>query len=224
MTPFSRQARPAAGVVEQEAREPVDRAGEAGLGAGAVLELVPQGSQLGALVGGEQAVQAVGRRLLAGVLRRPPGVVVDVGVARVDLDDVVDHDHAHHGGDVDGLGGVLGQHERHQREGPRVLGRVLAARAVGHVAAPDHGLEPVDLEHEPQLVGGQPARVAGRDTTTPPTRLASAHSAAIVPTTIITMLRDTGARASSPSLGASGGRTRAMMLPTAIAAPRASTR
>ncbi len=58
----------------------------------------------------------------------------------------------------------------------------------------------------------------------PLTMVAIAHSAAMPPTTAITTLRPTGALASSPSLGRSGGRTNARTLPTRSAPPRASTR
>src|SRR4051812_13204221 len=48
--------------------------------------------------------------------------------------------------------------------------------------------------------------------------------AAMLPTTIIVTLRPSGAFSSSPSLRFAGGFTRASALPTAIAAPNASTR
>jgi adenine-specific DNA-methyltransferase len=52
---------------------------------------------------------------------------------------------------------------------------------------------------------------------------AMAQTAAIAPTPAITNDRRTGARRSSPSRGAGGGRTRASTLPTASAPPMAST-
>ena len=93
-------------MVEQEPGEAVDRPGEAGLGARPVLEVVPHRAELGGLVGGQQAVDPLGRRLLAGLLRGPAGLVVDVRVAGVDLDEVVEHHHPHHRGHVDRLGRV----------------------------------------------------------------------------------------------------------------------
>ena len=52
--------------------------------------------------------------------------------------------------DVDRLGAVRREHERHERQVPRVLAAVLAARAVGDRVAPQDRLQRVGLEHESQ--------------------------------------------------------------------------
>jgi hypothetical protein len=73
-------------------------------------------------------------------------------VAGVDLDQVV-HDHQlEHVPDVDLLVRVLGQDQRHQRQMPGVLGVVLPPVGGGQRRAPQHGLEPVGLDQEAQLL------------------------------------------------------------------------
>src|SRR2546422_145153 len=55
------------------------------------------------------------------------GGVVDERVARVDLHEVVHEQHLHDASDVDRNTGVRREHDRHEREMPRVLTAVLAA-------------------------------------------------------------------------------------------------
>ena len=69
-----------------------------------------------------------------------------------------------------------------------------------------------------------PPRLTGAGVGVRRARLASAQTAATSPTAAKARLRATGACSRSPSCRASGGRTSASTLPTAMAAPSASTR
>ena len=137
------------GVVQQHGLEAVEGAGEPGVGRLAGLELLPQGPQLAALLGRQEAVTA-GRRRPASRsdLRGQPGLVVDEGVAGVDLDEVVEQQHREDAGEVDRLVGVLGQDEGEQRQVPGVLGGVLPPLTADDGGAPLDLLQPVGLEQE----------------------------------------------------------------------------
>ncbi len=208
---------PIGGEVEEQGLESVDGGGEAALGRLTGLELVPHGPEVGGLVVGQQRVEPVGGRLLAGGLGHLGHLVVDVGVAGVDLDDVVDQHHLEHTEDVDGRFGVFGEYEDGESQVPHVLGIVLLAAAVGHVALAKYLLGLVHLDQEGEL----PHETFGP---AHEVRVATAQMVATKPTTIITADRATGARVSSPSFGDAGGRKRAKPLPTSSAPPRASTR
>jgi len=78
-------------------------------------------------------------------------VGVHVEVPGVDLDQIVQHDHGAHFGQVGPGRSMLAEHQRHQGQVPGVLRRVLPPRAVVQRAAPQHALEPVGLEHETEL-------------------------------------------------------------------------
>src|SRR4030042_1820125 len=91
------------------------------------------------------------RPLLAVRLVPPGGLVVDEGVAGVDLDEVVDQGHPEHPEQVDRRPGRLAEHERRDREVPGVLRVVLGPRAVREVVPAEHRLELVDLEQEAYL-------------------------------------------------------------------------
>jgi hypothetical protein len=95
--------------------------------------------------------QAVGRGALARLLPRLRGRVVGERVAGVDLDHVVHERHADHARHVDPVAGVLRQHHGRQREVPRVLGAVLAPRAVAQGRLAQHALEAVHLHEEGEL-------------------------------------------------------------------------
>jgi hypothetical protein len=120
----------AGAVVVQHRLQSIERRGEAGLGRGARLELVPQAAQLSPEVVGQQGEESVGGAALALALVEHGGLVVAEGVAGVDLDQVVDQHHLQHARQVDPGRGVLRQQHRHHRQVPGVLGRVLAPRAV----------------------------------------------------------------------------------------------
>ena len=147
----------AAGVVEEHGLQSIERGGEARVGGRARVELLPQGPQLGAEIGRQQREQSIGGATLTLVLIGSPGLVVTEGVAGIDLDQVVHQDHLEHAGEVEAGRAVLGEQQRHHREVPGVLGRVLAPRAFEDRRAPEHGLELVDLEDEVDL-GGEPGR------------------------------------------------------------------
>ena len=90
------------------------------------------------------------------------GLVVDERVAGVDLDQIVHDQHLQHTEQIDGLRGVLGEHHRHQRQVPRVFGRVLASRSVGEPAPAFDALEPIGVEHELELCAQSRRRVGLR--------------------------------------------------------------
>ncbi len=93
-----------------------------------------------------------GGRFLRGLfgLRR---CVVQKGVTRVDLDDVVDQEHSDDLEQVDAFCfRVLGEAEREQREVPAVFSAVFAPRAVGQDVLALDAFEPIDLEQEPNLL------------------------------------------------------------------------
>ena len=79
-------------------------------------------------------------------------VVVGERVARVDLDEVVDEQHRDDACGVDRCVAVRREHDRHQREVPGVLRRVLAAFAAADGVAAEHRLERVDLQDEREPV------------------------------------------------------------------------
>ena len=141
----------AVGVVEHERLHVVHRSREARLGRLVRLELLPKGSQVGGLVIGEQAEDALGGVGLTLHMGRLGGGIVGVGVASINLDDVMDKAHDHGTGDVDGLVRVLPQQIGHHRRVPSVLCVVLSARVASDVRLAQDLLLPVYLENEVSL-------------------------------------------------------------------------
>jgi hypothetical protein len=141
------------GEVEEERLETVERSGEAGRLAGALLVLLPERAEHRLLVFGKEGEDPLrGEALALELLREGRFVGVDEDVAGIDLDDVVDEHHRDHAPEVDAVGRVFGEDEREHREVPRVLRAVLPSRRIGDVGAPFDELEAVDLEEEPELL------------------------------------------------------------------------
>ena len=71
--------------------------------------------------------------------------------AGVDLDKIVDEQHAHGVADIDRRSRVFGQYQRQERHMPTVLGAVFAPAAVGQRVLAQNALEAVDFDDERQL-------------------------------------------------------------------------
>ena len=123
--------------VQQEGLEIVQDMGKAGFRRLISLELVPEPAEILPLVRGKQAEKVIRRLLfplLHSLLRL---IVVSVGVARLDLDYVVDQKHRHDLQDIDLFGGIFVEKHRHQRDMPGVLRIVLPAAPVGEISLPE---------------------------------------------------------------------------------------
>ena len=171
---------------------------------------------------GSRPKRRVGRGSLPLVLRGQPGLVVDEGVAGVDLDEVVEQEHRDDPREVDRLVGVLGQDQARTAPGAR---SARPSSPAGSRRRSSCGAPPASAGR-PRA--GRPA--AGQPVARPAvlepahaTRLASAHTAAIRPTA---GHHDAAAPRRPLEIAvpaSSGGRTRARTLPTNSAPPRAST-
>ncbi|VTR67285.1 hypothetical protein DESC_60025 [Desulfosarcina cetonica] len=116
------------GIVNQRLQA-VEGVGEARLGGFTGFELIPQGTKCLGLVPGQQIEDAFGRGRFALGLVLVSDAVVAIGIAGIDLHQIVDQHHADHLQKIDrviGLG-VLTQHQGHQGQVPGVLGIVLLA-------------------------------------------------------------------------------------------------
>ena len=75
-------------------------------------------------------------------------LIVDVGIASADLDDVVDQQDLNGPNQIDLRAGMRGQDESGHGQVPGVLSRVLVARTIDQVVATQYRLELVDLHEE----------------------------------------------------------------------------
>ena len=101
------------------------------------LELVPEPAEILFLIRGKQTEKVIRRLLfplLHSLLRL---IVVSVGVARLNLDHVVDQKHRHDLQDIDLFGSIFVEKHRHQRDMPGVLRIVLPAAPVGEISLPE---------------------------------------------------------------------------------------
>src|SRR5260221_2250348 len=134
--------------------EPVNGPGELRLSGLPLVELIPQVAQSGSLVGRQDREDPIGGGALGDLLLRLLILVgVQEQVSRVDLDQVVQQHHCGHLSQVGTWRRVLSEHERHHRQMPRMLGRVLrpVQPRPGEHGLPDNSFEPADLSHEPHL-------------------------------------------------------------------------
>ena len=78
--------------------------------------------------------------------------VIGIGVACIDLNDIVDQTHQHHAPDVHRLVGILPQKIRHYRHVPRMLGIVLSSSVLRDVRLAEYILYLVYLKREGKLL------------------------------------------------------------------------
>ena len=103
------------------------------------------------LIGWQQAEDALGRGALLLGFQLARGGVVDKGVARVDLDQVVDQQHRDDPPDVDLGRGVLREHQGHQRHVPGVFCIVFAPARLDDQRVAEDALRFVDLDDKLEL-------------------------------------------------------------------------
>jgi len=113
--------------IEQERLQAVESVGKAGFGRHEGFELVPEGAELGGLIGGEESEEAVGGEALTLLLVGVCGGIVGEGVSGIYLDQVVNEKHSRDAKDIDRGRRVLGEKRGHERNVPGVLGIVLLA-------------------------------------------------------------------------------------------------
>lgn len=133
--------------------ETVEGFSKSGFGRLGGFEFVPDGSKVYGLIFWKKSKESVGGLGFACCLVRFGGFVVDVGVAGVDLHDVVDEGHFQDFEQVEiGLVGMFAQHYDHEGEVPGVLGIVFAAGLVADVGLPENVLQLVRLDDEIHLL------------------------------------------------------------------------
>ena len=116
---------PVVHMILHERTETVDGPGEFRLGRAARLELFPEGDEFIPLVAGEKAENALRGRRFGPVFMRLIRCI-QIGIARVDLHDVVDKGNFHYPAKVDfPVVGVFRHYKRHHCHVPRMLGIVF---------------------------------------------------------------------------------------------------
>ena len=128
----------------------IERGGEARFRGRGALEFMPQRLKFLLLIGRQQSEDSLGCALLS--LRLITLGIVDIRVAGIDFDDVVNENHPDDLADVEGLVGMLGENDRHKREMPAVLGGILTASAVQQISAPVDTLQLVEFKDEVELL------------------------------------------------------------------------
>ena len=104
--------------------------------------------QLSPLLLGKQTKQSPGRPLFPLRFVGVGVVVVEEGVAGIDLHDVMDNHHFQDAQEFDGGVSMFVQHESHQRQMPAMLGGVFVATTVYEVGPPENTLKPVHFKNE----------------------------------------------------------------------------
>ena len=132
--------------VEEQGLKAVKSSSEAGFGAFAGFEFLPELAEAASLVGRQQAVEAVRGGALAFGLQSSRFLVVDEGIAGVDLHDVVHEQHGDDARDVGSRRGVVGQYEGEDGDVPGVLGVVFAAFLRGDEVAAQDALGQVEFQ------------------------------------------------------------------------------
>jgi hypothetical protein len=161
---------PAAEHVLGEGLQPIDGPGEPGLRRARRLELVPPAAEQRPEIGGQHREQACRRRHLACALVAPGDRIVRVGVAGVDLDQVVNEDQFEHVPKLHLERQLPLEQEREQAHVPGVLGVALKPALIPERDGPRDRLEPIDrrkevedalqalrLDHLPRLPAYSPA-------------------------------------------------------------------
>ena len=95
------------------------------------FKLLKDGGQFFFLIRGQQRKDPLLRCRFPLLLRSLGRFVVSVGIAGIDLHQIMDQTHDHHMGDVNRLVGVLLQQIRHDRHVPGVLGIVFLSSVAG---------------------------------------------------------------------------------------------
>ena len=116
-----------------------------------VFEFLPPRAERVCLLSRQEAENALGRGAFFLGFQLARGGVVDKGVARIDLDHVVDQQHRDDAPDVDLGGGVLREHEGHQRHVPGVLRVVFAPAGLDDQGVAEDALGLVDLDDKLEL-------------------------------------------------------------------------
>lgn len=129
----------------------VDGFGEDGVVGLGGFKLFPEGAVVVALVGGQDAKDAVRSFLFLDGLNSRIGAAVDGGIACVNLDDVVQEDHLDHAPDVDGAYRMFSQRQSIKGDVPAMFGGVFAARGIAKGGGALDGLQPVGLGQKGQL-------------------------------------------------------------------------
>ena len=115
------------------------------------LKLVEQRDQLLLLVVGKNGEDPLLGSVFSCFLRLQVLLVISVGVARVDLYDVMDETHEHDLRDVDLLVGVFPKQISHDRHVPGVLRVVFVPSVPGKVCLPEDVLLLIDLQSKGKL-------------------------------------------------------------------------
>ena len=138
--------------VKQHRMKPVAGGGKSCLGSFLFFKLVPQCAEFDALIGRQEAENARGRLCFAFMLVSHVFGVVRKRVPGVDFNEIVDQNHLEDTQDVERLVvRMLGEHNDHEREMPRVLRAVLGAPALSDERLAENLLQLVDLRDEPDL-------------------------------------------------------------------------
>src|SRR5688572_4620523 len=129
--------------------ESIERRGKARFRSDTRFELLPKPSKLLFLIRRQQPKNAICSAAFTVSLVILG--VIDICVAGIDFDDVVNEHHLDDFTDLEGFIGVLGQHHRQQREMPTVLGGIFTPAAIYQVSAPVNALQLVELKDEVKL-------------------------------------------------------------------------
>ena len=139
------------GVVQQQGLEVIHGPGEAGLRRLAGLELLEQAPQLRLLILRQQTEDPLRRLFLPPLLGGQAGGVIGVGVAGVDLHDVVDQRHHHGLRHIDLPVSILLQQVDHDGHVPGVLRVILPAAVAAEMSLAKNVFLLVGLQNKGHL-------------------------------------------------------------------------
>ena len=137
-------------IVVKLRNEPIQRVGKSGFRSPGRFEFAPKLTELRRLILWKKPEDAVGSP--AFFLDLVSLSIINVGIAGIDLDDVVDEDHPDDFGDIERLVGVFGKCQGEKGKMPAMLGGVFVTSTVYQIGSAIDALEPVDFQNEPELL------------------------------------------------------------------------